>query len=213
VTLENRQIIVETLCVLLTDTKNSSTIRICAAQSLGQLGAETSIPLPCQIVLEDADTNLRLAVMDALVTIAQSPFPQLMSEQSDNQPIFNINQVGNINSGDVTISGNQIGIQHNYAPEAKAAANQQLAQVLTKLREKYPNKTDAEVFEILLNGFATMPQKNPQNWQRWQDSFSIIFAGVVEAAKISVPIAGIPIEVLKRLYEIYDRNRQQLPEA
>jgi hypothetical protein len=213
VTLENRQIIVETLCVLLTDTKNSSTIRICAAQSLGQLGAETSIPLLCQIVLEDADTNLRLAVMDALVTIAQSPFPQLMSEQSDNQPIFNINQVGNINSGDVTISGNQIGIQHNYAPEAKAAANQQLAQVLTKLREKYPNKTDAEVFEILLNGFATMPQKNPQNWQRWQDSFSIIFAGVVEAAKISVPIAGIPIEVLKRLYEIYDRNRQQLPEA
>ncbi len=212
-TLENRQIIVETLCVLLTDTKNSSTIRICAAQSLGQLGAETSIPLLCQIVLEDADTNLRLAVMDALVTIAQSPFPQLMSEQSDNQPIFNINQVGNINSGDVTISGNQIGIQHNYAPEAKAAANQQLAQVLTKLREKYPNKTDAEVFEILLNGFATMPQKNPQNWQRWQDSFSIIFAGVVEAAKISVPIAGIPIEVLKRLYEIYDRNRQQLPEA
>jgi hypothetical protein len=213
VTLENRQIIVETLCVLLTDTKNSSTIRICAAQSLGQLGAETSIPLLCQIVLEDADTNLRLAVMDALVTIAQSPFPQLMSEQSDNQPIFNINQVGNINSGDVTISGNQIGIQHNYAPEAKAAANQQLAQVLTKLREKYPNKTDAEVFEILLNGFATMPQKNPQNWQRWQDSFSIIFAGVVEAAKISVPIAGIPIEVLKRLYEIYDRNRQPLPEA
>ncbi|OAB59321.1 hypothetical protein AY600_19285 [Phormidium willei BDU 130791] len=212
-TLENRQIIIETLCVLLKDTKNSSTIRIRAAQSLGQLGAETSIPLLCQIVREDADTNLRLAVMDALVMIAQSPLSQLMSKQSDNQSIFNINQVGNINSGDVTISGNQIGVQHNYAPEAKAAANQQLARVLAKLREKYPKKTDAEVFEILLNGFATMPQKNPQNWQRWQDSFSIIFAGAVEAAKISVPIAGIPIEVLKRLYEIYNRNRQQLPEA
>ncbi|MCC5900123.1 MAG: HEAT repeat domain-containing protein [Phormidium sp. BM_Day4_Bin.17] len=211
-TLENRQIIIETLCTLLTDTTNSSTIRICAVQSLGRLGAETSIPLLCQLVLEESDTNLRLAVMDALVMIAQSPFSQLMSEQSKNQPIFKINQVGNINSGDVTISGNQVGIQHNYAPEAKTKPDQQLARLLSKLRDKYPNKTDAELFEILLNGFATMPQNNPQNWQRWQDSFSILFAGVVEAAKISVPIAGIPIEVLKRLYEIYDRNRKQLPE-
>ena len=44
------------------------------------------------------------------------------------------------------------------------------------------------------------------------DSLSFL-QGVVEAAKISVPISGIPIEVLKRLYEIYNRNRQQLPEA
>jgi hypothetical protein len=53
----------------------------------------------------------------------------------------------------------------------------------------------------------------PQNWQRWQDIFSVIFASGVEATKILVPIAGILIEVLKRLYEIYDRNRKQLPGA
>lgn len=58
-----------------------------------------------------------------------------------------------------------------------------------------------------------MPQNNPQNWQRWQDIFSVIFAGGIEATKILVPVAGIPIEVLKRLYEIYDRNRKQLPGA
>lgn len=207
---ENRRIIIETLCTLLTDATDSA-IRIRAAQSLGRLGAETSIPLLCQIALQDPDTSVRLAIMDALVTISQSVNP--MSESSKNQPVFNINQVGNINTGDVTIQGDQIGIQHNYAPESNTEANQQLAHLLTKLRSRYPNKPDAELFEILINGFATMPQNNPQNWQRWQDIFSVIFAGGIEATKILVPVAGIPIEVLKRLYEIYDRNRKQLPGA
>ncbi|MBD2325385.1 hypothetical protein [Alkalinema sp. FACHB-956] len=130
-----------------------------------------------------------------------------------NQPIFHINQVGNINTGDVTIQGDQVGIQHNYAPEPNTKVEQQLAQLLSKLRVKYPNKSDAEIFEILLNGFTTMPQNNPKNWQRWQDIFSVLFAGGVEVTKVFVPIAGIPIEVLKRLYEIYDRNRKQLPET
>lgn len=211
-TLENRQIIIETLCTLLTETTDS-TIRIRAAQALGQVGAETSIPLLCQLAFQDPDINLRLAIMDALVIIAQSQSFQPMSEQPKNQPVFNISQVGNINTGDVTIAGDQIGVQHNYAPEANIEATQQLTQLLTKLRRKYPNKTDAEIFDILINGFATMPQNNPQNWQRWQDIFSIMFAGGVEATKVLVPIAGIPIEVLKRLYEIYDRNQKQLPGA
>ncbi|MEP0918799.1 hypothetical protein NC981_18370 [Leptolyngbya sp. DQ-M1] len=134
-----------------------------------------------------------------------------MTQSPKNQSIFYINQVGNINSGDVTIQGDQISIQHHYAPESNAEANQQLADLLTKLRTKYPTKTDAEIFDILINGFATMPQNNPQNWQRWQDIFSVIFAGGIEATKILIPVAGIPIEVLKRLYEVYDRNRTQLP--
>lgn len=209
---ENRQVILETLCTLLTNSTDSP-IRIRAAQSLGRLGAESSIPLLCQLAIQDQDTDVRLAIMDALVAIAQSQSTNPMPEPSQNQPTFHINQVGNINTGDVTIQGNQIGIQHNYAPETNTEATQQLTQLLTKLRTKYPDKTDAEVFDILINGFATMPQNNPSNWQRWQDIFSVIFAGGVEATKILVPVAGIPIEVLKRLYEIYDRNRKQLPGA
>lgn len=136
-----------------------------------------------------------------------------MTYSPKNQPTFNINQVGNINTGDVNIQGDQIGIQHNYAPAPSTEANQQLAHLLTKLRTKYPTKTDTEIFDILINGFATMPQNNPQTWQCWKDIFSIIFAGGVEATKFLVPVAGIPIEVLKRLYEIYDRNCKQLPGA
>ena len=108
--------------------------------------------------------------------------------------------------------GTIIGTQRNYA-EPNTQPADQLTNILAQLRTKYPNKADAEIFEILLNGFDTMPQKNPQNWQRWQDIFSVLFSGGVEATKILVPVAGIPIEILKRLYEIYDRNQKSLPGA
>jgi HEAT repeat protein len=102
--------------------------------------------------------------------------------------------------------------EHNYAPSQNfTEAAQKLTQVLNKLRQEHPNATDTELFQILINGFEAMPQKNPQRWQSWQDIFSVLFSGGVEATKVLVPVAGIPIEVGKRLYEIYDRNRKQLP--
>lgn len=58
-----------------------------------------------------------------------------------------------------------------------------------------------------------MPQNNPKQWQRWQDTLSIVFAGGIEAVKVFFPPAGIPLEVGKRLYEICDRNRKQLPSS
>ena len=100
---------------------------------------------------------------------------------------------------------------HNYAPQANLKETEQLTQVLQKLRQQHPTATDAELFEILLNGFQTMPQKNPQNWQSWQNILSILFAGGVEGIKIVCPPAGIPIEVGKRLYDIYQKNPKQLP--
>jgi hypothetical protein len=51
-----------------------------------------------------------------------------MAEPSKNQPTFHIGQVGNINTGDVTIHGDQVGIQHNYAP------SQDLAQAANDIR-------------------------------------------------------------------------------
>jgi energy-coupling factor transporter ATP-binding protein EcfA2 len=101
--------------------------------------------------------------------------------------------------------------EHNYAPQANLKETEQLTQVLQKLRQQHPNATDAELFEILLNVFTTMPQQNPKNWQSWQNFFSVLFAGGVEGIKIWQPFAGIPIEVGKRLYDIYQKNQQQLP--
>jgi hypothetical protein len=213
VTPENRQIIIETLCTLLKDATDPK-IRIRAAESLGRLRAETAVLQLCQVATTDPDASICLAAIDALVAIAQPQKLNPMTETPKNQPTFNIQNVGQINTGDMTIQGDQIGIQnHNYAPEDSTEATQQLTKLLTKLRTKYPDKTDAEIFEILLNGFTTMPQNNPQTWQRWQDIFSLLFAGGIEGIKIWQPFAGIPIEIAKRLYEVYDRNRKQLPGA
>ena len=113
-----------------------------------------------------------------------------------------------------TIQGDQIGTQNQYAhdPEVTSAIAS-LQTLLTQLRQKYPNATDEQLFQTLINGFAEMPQQNPQNWQRWRDVFSVLFSGGIEATKVFVPMAGIPIEVIKKLYEIYDRDRKQLPKG
>jgi hypothetical protein len=102
--------------------------------------------------------------------------------------------------------------QHNYTPDhQKSAAEQQLQSIVSKLRQKYPDATDEQLFQRLIEGFEAMPRQNPQNWQRWQDIFSLLFAGGIEATKVLVPVAGIPIEVSRRLYEIYARDRKELP--
>jgi hypothetical protein len=42
---------------------------------------------------------------------------------------------------------------------------------------------------------------------------SIVFAGGIEAVKAVNPWAGIPIEMVRKLYEVYEKNRQKLPEG
>lgn len=129
---------------------------------------------------------------------------QPMSDSSKVQMNFHApieNAVGNV-EGDMII---------NASPPQDKEATTAISSLLNNLRQKYPNVADDEIYGILLRGFQAMPQRNPQNWKRWQDILSVFFSGGIEAAKVLVPVAGIPIEVLKRLYEIYDRNRKQIP--
>lgn len=137
-----------------------------------------------------------------------------MTHQPKNQPTFHINTVGNLNTGDVTIQGDQVGIQYNYTfPDPKQTeATRNISELLQDIRSLYPQASDAEALNIIENGLATMRQNNAQKWRRWIDVFSVVFAGGVEAIKIVAPVLGIPIEVCKRLFEIYDCNRKQLPD-
>lgn len=121
-----------------------------------------------------------------------------------------VNFASNYGSQDVT----KIGTQNNYAADPKVSeALKNISQLVGNVRQKHPQASDAEILDIITTGFETMPQTNPQKWQRWQDTLSIVFAGGIEAAKMLFPPAGIPIEVGKRLYEICDRNRKQLPSS
>jgi hypothetical protein len=151
--------------------------------------------------------------MDALVLIAKPELITLMTEQSKNQPTFHINQVGNLNSGDVTVARDMVGIQYNYTfPEPKQAeAVSQVSEVIQDIRQQNPQASETQIVDIIEGELATMHQNEPQKWQGWVDILSVVFAGGLEAIKIVAPALGIPIAITQRLYEIYDRNRNQLP--
>jgi HEAT repeats len=212
ITPENLQAIVQILCKLLRNSEEPI-IRAKAALSLGKLGIESAIPELDRAASTDPDIQVRVSAIDALLLIAKPELAAIMTEPSKNQPTFHINQVGNINTGDVNVERDMVGIQYNYTfPEPKQAeAVSEVSELLQDIRQQYPQASEAEILDIIQSGLATMHQENPQKWRRWVDILSVVFAGGVEAIKIIAPALGIPIEIAKRLYEIYDRNRNQLP--
>lgn len=212
ITPENQQAIVQILCKLLRNSEEPI-IRIKAALSLGKLGIESAIPDLDRAASKDPDIQVRLCAIDALVLIAQPELIAIMTEQSKNQPTFHINQVGSIHTGDVKVERDMVGIQYNYTfPEPKQAeAVAQVSEVMQDIRQQNPQASETQIVDIIEGELATMHQNDPQKWQGWVDVLSVVFAGGVEAIKIIAPALGIPIEIAKRLYEIYDRNRNQLP--
>ena len=139
ITPENQQAIVQILCKLLRDSKEPI-IRVKAALSLGKLGIESAIPDLDRAASTDPDIQVRLSAIDALVLIAQPELIAIMTEPSKNQPTFHIKQVGNINTGDVKIERDMVGIQYNYTfPEPKQAeAVGQVSEVIQDIRQQNP---------------------------------------------------------------------------
>lgn len=86
-----------------------------------------------------------------------------MSETPKNQPTFHINQVGNLNTGDVSIARDQVGIQHNYAapnPQLESAL-QDLKNTLAELQQQHPNiATESGAIEVI-DGELTNPFPSP----------------------------------------------------
>ncbi len=212
ITPENLQAIFQILCKLLRDSEEPI-IRAKAALSLGKLGIESAIPELDRAASTDPDIQVRVSAIDALILIAKPELITLMTEPSKNQPTFHIHQVGQINSGDVNVERDMVGFQYNYAfPDPKQAeAVSEFSQQLQNIRQQYPEASEAEILDIIQSALATIYQDNPQEWRGWVDLLSLVFAGGIEGIKIVAPALGIPIAMAQRLYEIYDRNRNQLP--
>lgn len=75
-----------------------------------------------------------------------------MSDQPKNQPTFNIQQVGNINTGDIQIKGDQIGIQQNYStnPEIQATIAE-IQATLAEIQTKNPTVSTAEAALVAID--------------------------------------------------------------
>ena len=107
-----------------------------------------------------------------------------MSETSKYQNSFHFNQApGNVNTGDVTIQRDQVGIQHNYAPEQKqnlAEAAKEIQQLLDQLSQIYPTTTEREKQALASQAIARIKRDNPTTWQRLRSAGE---AALIEALK------------------------------
>jgi HEAT repeats len=203
VTTENLQIIIATLCTLLAESSDLK-IRIRAAEALGILQAQSAVPLLCRIASQNSETELCLAVINALIAIGQTTTPNPMSETPKNQPIFNIGQVGNINTGDVNIQGDQIGIQHNYfgADPALLAQIADLQQLITDLESQHPNPEGEEVaIAIVDRAFTTIQTQQPDLWQKIRHQATVLKQQLFNPERHLQASKATLVEVTKAAWE------------
>lgn len=154
--------VIELLCqILLTD--RDYRVRLVSAESLGKLRDARAISVLSQAASQDPSFQVRIGAVEALILICNyQESITIMSEQPKNQPTFNIGQVGNINTGDIDIKGDQIGIQYNYSndPEIQAASIE-LKTLLSELQQNYPSITTPEqALSIIDVEFTEIKQAN-----------------------------------------------------
>jgi HEAT repeats len=203
VTKENLQIIIVTLCTLLAESPDLK-IRIRAAESLGILQAQSAVPLLCRIAAQSAETDLCLAVINALVAIGQTTPPNPMSETPKNYPIFNIASVGNINTGDVNIQGDQVGIQHNYFGTDPALSKQiaDLQQLIADLEVKHPHLTGEEAaLAIVDNALTEIQTQQPDRWQKIRQQITILKQQLINPERHLQASKATLVEVTKAAWE------------
>jgi HEAT repeats len=203
VTKENLQIIIATLCTLLAESPDLK-IRIRAAESLGILQAQSAVPLLCRIAAQSSETDLCLAVINALVAIGQTTIPNTMPETHKNQPIFNIGQVGNINTGDMNIQGDQVGIQHNYFGTDPALSKQiaDLQQLIADLEIQHPNLAgEAATQAIVDNALTEIQTQQPDRWQKILHQTTILKQQLLNPERHLQASKATLVEVTKAAWE------------
>ncbi len=121
-----------------------------------------------------------------------------MSETSKYQNTFHFNHApGNVNTGDVTIQRDQVGIQHNYAPEHKqnlAEAAKEIQQLLDQLSQTYPTTTEREKQAVVNQAIEQAIKRNPTFKARLRNALK---EGGIEALKVLFAPIGIPIEMAR----------------
>jgi hypothetical protein len=180
----DRNLSIEILCTALRHDP-SPQIRALSAQTLVQIGMNREIANALQESLQkESDDTVRKAIIQAI-----SNYHKKMSDLPKVQMTFNAPVYG--------VAGNVEGDQIINTVEPETLAD------IKKILANYPKATNTEAAEIIDTEFTQIQSKNSQRWQKWMDIFSVAFAGGTESVKILAPAVGIPIEVMKRLYEIY----------
>jgi HEAT repeats len=162
ITPEEKSGVINLLCrILLTD--QDYRVRLLSAESLGKLRDARAITALSQAAAQDPAFQVRIGAVEALVLICNHQDSiDIMTEQPKNQPTFNIGQVlGNINTGDVDIKGDQIGTQYNYNDQEVQTTSSELKSLLLELQTKNPAiATTEEALAVIDVEFTEIKQTN-----------------------------------------------------
>ena len=116
-----------------------------------------------------------------------------MTNQPRNQPTFHINRVGNLNTGDVTIACDRIGIQ-NIQPESQDTSLLAIVQIIQELEKKYtlvqdPQQAidiiDAEFKSLEASRWRSLPKRESSQWQNLLNVKRLYNGGKKATVKVS----------------------------
>lgn len=119
-----------------------------------------------------------------------------MAKQPKKQPTFTISSVGNLNTGDVNIKGDQIGIQQNCntSPELQRATTD-LQTALNELKVQNPTvMNEAQALKIIDAEFAEIQQSNISK-------FSVLRQQLLNPERHFQASKATIVEVLKHFLE------------
>lgn len=206
--------VIQTLCRTLQQ-DSLPLARVIAADTLGVMQAKTqeAIDTLCKVIVEDPEAIVRIATALALRKIYGDPQTStelqevlnLMSEQPKVQMTFNAPVTG--------VAGNVEGDFNNLnvpTPELTEALDN-LKQLIEEFQQKSSTSIEAtdatQIAEIVEAELVEIQRTDPSQWRQIWGWLDIIFTGGVEAVKIIFPVAGIPIEVGRKIYDIYRKDK------
>jgi hypothetical protein len=84
---------------------------------------------------------------------------------------------------------------------------------LESLHRSNASASEEQYIEIIDAEFEDVRVNEPEKWAGWMNALKILFAGGIETAKAFNPWVGIPIELLRKAYEIHQEKHKSLPES
>ncbi len=96
------------------------------------------------------------------------------------------------------------------SPETSQALTE-IKQLIQNLAQKHATPEENLSPEIIEAELVTIEQQEPQRQQTIINALNIAFAGGVETIKVLFPLAGIPIEIGLKLYEIWQKGNSSKP--
>ncbi len=156
----------------------------------------------------------RIRKVKTLVLNSMQGFTKLLAQETrrmaekQNHQSFHFETInGSVNAGGKV--GNQNYTQNNFNQDTQNQTLSDIRQFLELLQQQQKIVSGAEQIDVIDVEFEQIHNKEPEKWQKWMTCLRVAFAGGIETAKVLNPWVGVPIEVLKGLYEAYQKSRKR----